>query len=305
MITIQLIIILIILYSIIILYNYKLIYKNYFKKKIYNVYILLILIFFIIYFFNYKSFEGFDNSSCLVLTYENKIEDISSKNLIYLCEKNNFECKIVGQNKEWNGWYGRTLEYINALNDIDENKYVVLSDGRDVLINEDCESFLKKAINLYSNKKIIFGAERMCCGANGSQNTDELKHFMEEYSSTRTKYDYKYINFGLIFGTSKNVREFLLKLNINPDDVDQGLATLEFYKNPDNYILDYDQIIFNNNNPQDCHLEWDNNKKQFKNTTTGTYPAFLHFPGKGWGCYSKCADMLFKNENVKPIYNYN
>ena len=92
-----------------------------------------------------------------LLTYENK-ENTSTKNLIYLCKKNNFDYKIIGQNKEWNGWYGRTIEYINALNSIDENKYVVLSDGRDVLINEDCSSFLNKAINLYSNKKIIFGA---------------------------------------------------------------------------------------------------------------------------------------------------
>ena len=83
---------------------------------------------------------------------------------------------------------------------------------------------------------------------------------------------------------------------------DQWLASLEFYNNPNYYILDYDQLIFSNNVLGDCDLEWDKNK--FKNTITATYPSFLHFLGKGWNCYRKCADMLFKNENIKPIYNF-
>jgi len=239
--------------------------------------------------------KNLKSKKCLVLTYENK-KNTSTQNLIYLCKKNNFDYKIIGQNKEWNGWYGRTIEYINVLNSIDENKYVVLSDGRDVLINEDCSSFLNKAINLYSNKKIIFGAETLCCGAsNILERTAKIKKFIEDYASTRTIYKYKYINFGLMFGTSKNIKNFLLKLNIKPNDEDQGLASFEFYSNPNDYIIDYDQLIFNNNVPEDCDLEWDKNK--FKNTITATYPSFLHFPGKNWNCYSKCADMLFKNED--------
>jgi len=298
--TIHLLIILIILCSIVLIYQYKLLDKVYLKKNIkYKFYSLIILLCFVIFIFNYKYFETFDISNCIVLTYENKTTDISTKNLIQLCKKNNFKCKIIGQNKEWNGWYGRTIEYINELNNIDEDTYVVLSDGRDVLINEDCSTFLKKAIKLCSNKKIVFGAERIY-----SQDSPKLKKFMDDYSISRTIHDYKYINFGLIFGKSKNIKEFLLKLNIKKDDIDQGLATKEFYDNPDDYILDYDQTIFNNNNPKDCHLKWDKNKNKFKNTITNTYPTFLHFPGQGWDCYKKCSTMLFNNLDYTPIYIY-
>ena len=56
----------------------------------------------------------------------------------------------------------------------------------------------------------------MCCGSsNNLERTSKIKKFIEDYASTRNIY--KYINFGLMFVTSKNIKNFLLKLNIKPN----------------------------------------------------------------------------------------
>jgi hypothetical protein len=247
-----------------------------------------------------------NNNKCIALSYDNSTSSTNTDNLINLFENNGYKYKIVGKNKKWEGWYGRTMEYLNTINELiseDSDYYILLCDGRDVLVNENYEIFIEKAIKLYNkHKSIIFGAERHCCAGNTGINEDiRYKNKMIDIAKNKTQYDYYYLNFGLIFGKATDIKRFFETIDIKPGGTDQSLAVIEFCKNPDKYWIDYDQEIFSNHSGE-CKLTWDDNAKKYKHSVTNTYPSLIHFPGNNWDCYKDCANNLFKNINSIPVF---
>jgi len=280
------------------------------KKTILLLGILLLLILSLLFIYiNCFSFkDGFDTSSFIALSYDNSTIPTNTENLEKLFEKNNYNYKIIGKGKQWEGWYGRTQEYLLYINDIleegNDNYYVLLCDGRDVLINENIDDFIEKAKNICkrTNKSMIFGAERHCCAGNGGINSnDDYKNKMIEIARDKTKYDYYYLNFGLLFGKVSDIKTFFDKIDVKPGETDQSLAVVEFCNHHDNYHLDYDQEIFSNNSGE-CKLTWDDDKQKFRHSVTNTYPSILHFPGGNWDCYKSCALKLFENADTPPTY---
>lgn len=246
--------------------------------------------------------EDISKNNFVTVIYENT-EGTTTTNLIKLLKKFGYNYRIVGFGNEWNGWYGRLQNYQKFVNMIDDDVYVLFCDGRDVLVNTNYSDFIEKAKNMYKNK-IIFGSETHCC--NGIENLREESmdqnipikdiyvKYMEDLAHktiNNYKYKYFYLNFGLIFGKAKDFKHFFKALNIQPGDDDQGLATRELYRNPDLYQLDYNQELFSNM-IHTCDYVWDESKKMFKHTITGTYPSILHFPGKNFECYNKILDKL-------------
>ena len=220
------------------------------------VYLLVIFVFLLFLFFNnyFKTREYFEqNINFTAITYENSVTPTNTENLKILFENGGYNYKIVGKNEKWDGWYGRLTEYAKEIDKIynsNNEHYVLLCDGRDVVINEKYDIFIKKAIELYNknNKTIIFGAERHCClGNHGVNSDDKYKNIMRDIAKDKTKNDYYYLNFGLIFGRVSDIKTLFEILNIQPGDTDQSLAVVEFCNNPHKYSLDYEQELFSNN----------------------------------------------------------
>jgi hypothetical protein len=252
----------------------------------------------------YKTKEPFNDTNFMAITYDNSSTQTNTDNLKNLFELKGFNYEIVGKNEAWNGWYGRLNAYLKKINTIDNKDYfILLCDGRDVLINENFDDFFTKATSIYykNNNSIIFGAERHCCEGNAGINNDYYKNAMIQIGKPKTNYDYYYLNFGLIFGKITDIKVLFEKLNIQPNDTDQSLMVMEYCKNPNKYHLDYNQELFTNNSGE-CKLIWDDNVKKYKNETTKTFPSFLHFPGKNWDCYKNCANKIFEKYNKTPHF---
>ena len=272
---------------------------------IYCIIIILILIFKI----KKNPIEYYKNF--LVITYDNKpYKETNTKNLIETIEKYNYSYKILGEGMEWDGWYGRFKSYFKFISTLDENEYILICDGRDVLLNNQLPvDFMKKAESLCNiEEKIIFGAERHCCcyipeeyGRLPCMDRDEnindiyIKFMKEEVykENPNYEYDYYFLNFGVFFGKVKNILWMFSHLDMHENLDDQGMAYIFYYKYPEKIYLDANQILIGNNGHEDCDLIWENDK--FKNNTTKTYPIFLHFPGDGDKCYDRTKKKILKN----------
>jgi len=288
------------------------------KKKIIIIFILIAIIF--IWYHN-KSPFGPSFSNFVALSYENG-NDPQTNNLIMQFRNLNYNYKIVGHGEKWNGWYGRTIAYINYLKTISGETYILLCDGRDVLINQDYNTFISKALELRSKNKnkIIVGTEEGCCtgdlssvyrAKNVNGNVDFVKLYMEQQKqnslSKKITSRFYYINFGLLFGTASQLLNLMVMFNIQPGEDDQALLHKIYYENPDILFLDHKHELFSNaSHPNKhrvtvlgtdelCYYKWDNAKHMFLNTVTNTYPSILQTPGKNWNCYKYLANKLLKN----------
>jgi hypothetical protein len=289
----------------------------------YKIFILIIIITFIFHILNKYSFETFTNiNDLIVLTYDNgDILTSHTNNLINLLKKNNIKSNVIGSGQKWEGWYGRTMEYKKYIDNIeDDEKIIVICDGRDVLLNNSIQSeIINKANNLCDlDTQIIFGAERFCCvgvtdennridGMDKNQNLwDIYQELLKKIAMTKYpdyKNDYFYLNYGQMIGKVKNLKYFYNNLDIKPEDGnDQGSAYKFLYLHQDKIVLDNKQELFTNVSNENCPLEYDDNYKKFKQTDTNTYPSFIHCPGGNWNCYKKCVNKLLENYQ-NPIIN--
>ncbi len=269
--------------------------------------VILILVIILLFYKNKKDIsEHFENNNNFIaLVYENE-ENTPTTNLVKLFEKFNYNHKILGKNAKWEGWYGRTQEYLKELNNLDKESYVLICDGRDVLINQHFDIFFKKAVEMYNKyNTIIFSSELYCCNGydhfpveknneNFDNNKDIFMKFMKEQAYKIIpdyKYDYYYLNFGVMFGKVKDAINIFTSIEIKPGQDDQGLTQRLFYRNPNILHLDYNQELFTNISYA-CDFDWDEELKQYKLKKTNTYPSILHFPGKHFSCYDTIKEKL-------------
>jgi len=295
-------------------------------KKYTIFYIFLITVLCLTFYFNIKySCESFTNFTpkqnldinLIAITYETDTNNNEVNNLTKLFEKNNYKYKVLGNGDVWNGWYGRSQAYINYINTLDADTYVILCDGRDVLVNQPSNIFLQTALKIRKThgNKVIVGTEKGCCTGNldniyrannipnNITNFQEL--YMEQQRQNSAKYnDYKfdYINFGLMFGKVDEFKKLFNILDVQPDQDDQALLHKIYYENPDILYLDHNQELFSNSSynfnrfdkPGDemCYFHWDNDLKVVKNTITNTVPCIIHIPAKNWDCYNKLINKL-------------
>lgn len=112
--------------------------------------------------------EDFDEKSILVIAYDNE-PYLSAKaggslyNFILGLNYFKYNYLIIGNNQKWIGWTGRMYEYIECLGKLPENQRLIMSDARDVLINNTYETLLNKFIKKDGDKSIIFSTEFGCC----------------------------------------------------------------------------------------------------------------------------------------------
>jgi hypothetical protein len=112
--------------------------------------------------------ENFSKDEILVIAYDNnpylsEIAGGSLYNFVLGLEHYNYNYIIIGNNQKWEGWTGRMMEYIKCLKLLPESQKLIMSDARDVLINNTYDDFKKKFEKYDGNNKIIFSTEVGCC----------------------------------------------------------------------------------------------------------------------------------------------
>lgn len=241
-----------------------------------------------------------DSNHVKVIIYENSKTPTRTANLEKLLEKFNYDYDIIGKGEKWDGWYGRLQTCVQYLNELGDEDYVLLSDGRDVIVCEESSAFSEKAIRLYNEKgdKIIFNGETLCCVAGKEfKGTEEekksyfqmVRDFFEKIQPMPAPPLYT-LNYGLAFGKVRDFKEMFRIMDLKRDEDDQGILIQRIMNGEfTNYVIDYNNTLFGimYNLPP----KWDNEKKRYSNPTTKSFPSFLHFPGKSKD-YDECAKTM-------------
>ena len=114
----------------------------------------------------------------LVLLYDNMPFDKSNKtvgaveNMLKGLNYYNYNYIVTGVGQKWENWPGRMKQYISVLKLLPKNQLIILSDARDVFMNNDMKSFMTnyyKLLNKHhdiNGNKIIFSTEQGCCVGN-------------------------------------------------------------------------------------------------------------------------------------------
>ncbi len=234
--------------------------------------------------------------------------------------KYGYAYKVLGNGEKWKSWYGRSLSYIKFLETIDPNTFVLLCDGRDVVINQSFNKFYDKMLSIRNKfNKIIVGTEEGCCTGDKNQsvyrsskinkNIDPFPIYMK-YMKDQSTSNLSYLNFGMLCGTASELLYMFKLLDIKENQDDQALLYKVYYDNPELFYLDYNQELLSNaahnqdkgsytpinkTDSELCFFKWDPLVSEFKNTQTNTFPSIIQTPGKNWNCYKMLASKLISN----------
>ena len=192
----------------------------------------------------------------------------------YIQSVKKFDYRVLGFGDKWDGWKQQALtgggKKILYLKDYFDThilpEYVVFTDCYDVVVVAD-EAEVMKKYKKHFDGKLVFGAEVYCW-------PDES--LASQYPTSDS--NFKYLNSGLFMGPSSLIHKYLTN-NIAPTDDDQLYFTKMFFKHPDDIVLDYNGIIFQNlagTTPQDFHHDGKGIANEYDNR-----PCFLHGNGPG------------------------
>jgi hypothetical protein len=246
------------------------------------------------------------------VVYDNNIKNKHVQNLLHQAKLLGFSITVVGDGDKWTGWYGRTIKYKEYISNLHPETFVLLTDTRDVVLNNDYDSFIKKAKDYYysNSQKIIFNVDSICCLNVRTPNAkstktkksnyidDEYKPFMEKRArDLGIKHRYIYLNFGMQFGKAKDFLNLFDLMNIQPGDDDQIVVFKLFFENPEFVVLDYNQEILGTSVTSyfisNCVFKYSGTF--FINTVTNTQPSLIHTAAKNWYCYKYLLSKLLPN----------
>jgi hypothetical protein len=260
---------------------------------------------------------------------------------------NGMTASVFGQGNSFSGFGSKFSAVLPILREIqveDPESIVVISDSRDVLINnpfhEDtyatllADEFRSAYEELTDGRpgSIVISAEAQCCvsalthvspgmyyHADGSRKQracssgavdclwagdDKARpweSFMENLMTTRTPLMAKdmYLNAGLIAGKAKDLIRVVVSAQIGEDEDDQAVLTDYMFHNPNDIVLDYQQIMFGNNRAgvsnyksEGCIFTSKTSETRLFHSETNTAPLFVHSPGGFYECHDKLADLL-------------
>lgn len=104
-------------------------------------------------------------SNPLVISYENDMSNnLNSKLYKKTLEQTNWEYMFVGENQIWTGFKCKILEYYNSLQQLPDDKIVVLTDSRDVFACRTPSSFINAISHIINDNKIIASTELFLIG---------------------------------------------------------------------------------------------------------------------------------------------
>ena len=227
-----------------------------------------------------KNWTSINNNEIQVVTVATEKVDGYNR-FIDSCNKYNIPCVTLGMGETWEGLdlknspgggHKVTLlkEYINKLNEDDDNKIIIFTDSYDVVLNSNLYEITNKFTKF--NCDILFAAEMYCWPD---------KSLEKDYPNSES--DFKYLNSGGIIGKVKNYRK-LLEFDIKNSDDDQLYYTLTFlnkgmHSSKLNIKLDYNCEIFQCLNGIFYYIDIDYDRSKIKNGLTNTNPCIIHGNG--------------------------
>jgi hypothetical protein len=267
----------------------------------------------------------------LVLSYENDLSNNQNAQLFKKrLEEYNWEYKFIGEGMKWNGFRDRVIGYYNFLIDnLPDDKIVVLSDSRDVFCVKTSNCFIQQIKEIVENK-IIISSEMFLIG-HMNWNEQQISNAISkdagffwqgvplneywEYHQTNPIPFRKYLNSGLIVGKSKNLKialKWIIDNNFNDDQL--GFCN---YTNKFPYLvhLDYEANILHTSTSFVNGSFYDYTIQKLDSPTLhellGFSSYFLHIPGingsKGQKYIYDIIYTLFNNniitsKNIFDIY---
>merc|ERR1712023_602688 len=189
----------------------------------------------------------------------------------------------------------------------DPDRLVVVSDSRDVLLN----NLDAKPGDFLNDDLTRTGKSETCNSGKGScldkgerfqkPWKDAMQRLAREQGAKTTKNVYP--NTGIIVGKAKDILNAYSILDMKETEDDQALFTELMLKNPNLIVLDYEQQLIGNNawteGMDGCIFDWDADTRKFKHPNFNTVPAFLHFQGKFYECYGKLARSFGYKGNMR------
>jgi hypothetical protein len=236
----------------------------------------------------------------LVISYENKIENTENSLLFKkTLETNNWEYIFIGEGRQWNGFKDKIMNYYDCLQNLPEEKIVVLSDSRDVFCLRSPLTFIEYIKSIINSKKIIVSAEMFLIGhMDWPENTIEkivsqdpnffwqgvpLNKYWSYYNKLHDLPLRKYVNSGLIIGKVKDLRNvFKWIIDTNYEDDQLGMAN---YLNtfPELVELDYNASILHTSTYGVNGGLYDIERQKYDSPSLselfGMSSYFLHIPG--------------------------
>lgn len=185
-----------------------------------------------------------DENIPLVISYENNMLSSSTINFERTLNNNGWEYIFIGEGEAWNGFSNKINGYFNVLSQFSPNKIIILSDGRDVLCCRSPKSYMSKITDMMHSDKIIISAELVLLGKmnwtqdeyNSLINANPnyfwqgipLFNYWKFYNLMNCIPSRKYVNSGLISGTSSNLLQlfnWIFENNILDDQLGVSMYT--------------------------------------------------------------------------------
>lgn len=250
-----------------------------------------------ILFFSYRSCENFQDAPeteytgstvpIKVFLYADKLKP-TAKALLSSLKQHNFNYEVLGLGKPWEGWTGRTKEYLSAIRkykgDNGGSALALFIDAFDVICIMDSSRFYEKYMKRERLMPVIFGAEQGCLATMCNESIIDWYDYNEiEGGKARVESQVNrwgdenenlwsktpaFTNNGTILGTADGL-EFLfseiIKTGISDDQLAAGKVITE---NFDRFDIDFEEVFFRN---KFRNLE----KRPDEDGIDG--PGFLHF----------------------------
>ena len=234
----------------------------------------------------------------LVLSYETQLS-VNKNSMMFkkTLERYKWDYEFIGEGLKWNGVIDKIYGYYNELQQLNDDKIVVLSDARDVFCLRNSDFFVEKIKDIVQYK-IIVSAEMFLSGHmnwDDKQIVDILvenpNYFWQgvplnkywDYHKINTKPSRKYVNSGLIIGKTKNLKN-AFKWLIDNNYKDDQLGISEYINQfPHLVHLDYEAVFLHTSGAFVNGSLYDYDIQQKDAPTIhellGFSSYFLHIPG--------------------------
>lgn len=249
---------------------------------------------------NRQIINDFAQDTCISIGYPkcNKFiaigvatREVSEKEIILWKKTADFygyDARIIGRDRKWGGWKGRTALYIEECEKATEVQYIVLSDITDVI-------FVGPAYKAWNDisklDNVLIGGESIMAYL-GSKNRYEV----ENYFVKRGKSRFLFPNGGMLAGPKGKILE-VLKLNSNSKDDQAGYMDL-IMEDKCKINIDYDTVLFGNIPNYHYYTKLEKDfwlqpiRGHFTNPISGHSPSLLHFAGANFGIRNFMCDNV-------------
>lgn len=203
-----------------------------------------------------------DDSKITVYTLATNMKK-QSYNMLSSLKQYKHTYKVINYGDKFEGWRWRVKQYINALENHDNNNIVIFIDAYDAFATKNYEGLYEKFISF--DKPIVVSAEK------GSPLLVKIYGKVDEWWAEnpyydRDSYEHQCCNAGFVMGYSKDLLIMYKWIYDNNYDDDQAGLREYIKKHPRNIYMDINsEIIYN--------------KIIIGNFNYNVRPYFMHFPG--------------------------